>query len=134
MGIWTGFDSPRTLGEDEGGGAVAGVIFTEFMDRALAERAAIPFRIPPGVRLVAIDAMTGELPTVGSQDVILEAYRPGTEPGKVFTQTARLSLSGDGDRSVFGTATRRDEIDQGGADISPDNDDVVDCDPLFDIC
>ncbi|MEL7540938.1 MAG: penicillin-binding transpeptidase domain-containing protein, partial [Pseudomonadota bacterium] len=101
VGIWTGFDTPRTLGEGEGGGAVAGVIFTEFMERALAEEPAIPFRIPPGVRLVSVDATTGGLPTFDSQEIILEAFRPGTEPGRVFSDNSNLSLSGVGDNAIF---------------------------------
>ena len=105
VGIWTGFDSPRTLGEGEGGGAVAGVVFTEFMERALMEEPALPFRIPPGVRLVSVDARTGGTPTFESQEIILEAFRPGTEPGTVFSDNTNLSLSGIGDNSIFDTAT-----------------------------
>ncbi len=105
VGIWTGFDTPRTLGEGEGGGSVAGVIFTEFMERALAEEPAIPFRIPPGVRLVSVDATTGGLPTFDTNEIILEAFRPGTEPGRAFADNSTLSLSGDGDSSIFGTRT-----------------------------
>ncbi len=105
VGIWTGFDTPRTLGEGEGGGAVAGLVFTEFMERALAEEPALPFRIPPGVRLVSVDARTGGIPTFDSQEIILEAFRPGTEPGMVFSDNTNLSLSGIGDNSIFDNAT-----------------------------
>lgn len=102
VGIWMGFDEPRTLGENEGGGSVAGVVFTEFMQRALEDEPPIPFRIPPGVRLVSIDAQSGQLPTFGSSEVILEAFRPGTEPGMTFSEDAGLGLSGKGDTSIFG--------------------------------
>lgn len=106
VGIWTGFDTPRTLGEGEGGGSVAGVIFTEFMERALADEPALPFRIPPGVRLVSVDAQTGGMPTFSSEEIILEAFRPGTEPGMAFSEnTNNLSLSGIGDGSIFGQGT-----------------------------
>ncbi len=105
VGIWTGFDTPRTLGEGEGGGSVAGVIFTEFMERALADEPAIPFRIPPGVRLVSVDAQTGGVPTFASNEIILEAFRPGTEPGMAFSENTNLSLSGIGDGSIFGQGT-----------------------------
>ncbi|MEM9937839.1 MAG: penicillin-binding protein 1A [Pseudomonadota bacterium] len=94
VGIWMGFDAPRSLGDGEGGGSVAGVVYTEFMERALADVAPLPFRIPPGVRLVEVDARTGQLPTFGASETILEAFRPGTEPGMVFAQEDTLSLSG----------------------------------------
>lgn len=102
VGIWMGFDTPRTLGENEGGGSVAGVVFTEFMQRALEDKPGIPFRIPPGVRLVSIDAQTGQLPTFGSSEVILEAFRPGTEPGMVFAEDDTFNLSGTSG-SIFDT-------------------------------
>ena len=82
------------------------------MERALADEPAIPFRIPPGVRLVSVDAATGGLPTFDTQEIILEAFRPGTEPGRAFSSDSTLSLSGDGDNSIFDTApTLEPQID-----------------------
>lgn len=101
VGIWAGFDEPRSLGEGEGGGSVAGVVFTEFMQRALEDEPALPFRIPPGVRLVEVDRITGRLPTTQSDQVILEAFRPGTEPGLLFADSNALALSGTGGDIIF---------------------------------
>ena len=42
---------------------------------------AIPFRIPPGVRLVRIEAATGLPARPGAAGVILEVFRDGSEPG-----------------------------------------------------
>ena len=94
VGIWVGFDTPKTLGEGESGGSVAGVIFTDFMEEALKDEPALPFRIPPGVRLVQVDHDTGGLPTASSGEVIVEAFRPGTEPGAVFDEDTDFSISG----------------------------------------
>ncbi|MEL7230904.1 MAG: penicillin-binding transpeptidase domain-containing protein, partial [Pseudomonadota bacterium] len=105
VGIWTGFVEPRSLGDGEGGGSVAGVVFTEFMQRALEDEPALPFRIPPGVRLVEVDHITGQLPTLQSDEIILEAFRPGTEPGLFFADTDGLSVSGNGGQGLFGTDT-----------------------------
>ncbi|MEP1143667.1 MAG: PBP1A family penicillin-binding protein [Henriciella sp.] len=127
VGIWTGFDQPRSLGEGEGGGSVAGVIFTEFMERALAEEAPIPFRIPPGVRLVSVDALTGGIPTAASNEIILEAFRPGTEPGRAFENTSNLSLSGTGDTSIFGRSTP-----DTGPRIDPETGEVLESDVIVD--
>ncbi len=79
-GVYVGFDQPRTLGYKETGSRVAAPIFKRFMAEALAGTPAIPFRIPPGIRLVRIDGDTGLLPGPGTRRVILEAYKPGTEP------------------------------------------------------
>jgi penicillin-binding protein 1A len=80
VGVFTGFDEPRTLGRGEQGASVAGPIFRDFMTDALAGRAAIPFRIPPGIRLVRVQGVTGQLARVGDKDVILEAFKRGTVP------------------------------------------------------
>ncbi len=95
VGIWVGFDTPKTLGEGEAGGSVAGVIFTDFMEEALKDAPPLPFRIPPGVRLVSVDHDTGGLPSTGSGEVILEAFRPGTEPGATFDSRGDFSISGN---------------------------------------
>jgi penicillin-binding protein 1A len=96
VGVRIGFDDNRSLGEGEAGGSVAVPIFTEFMEVALENDPATPFRIPPGVRLVKVDARTGVPSPGGGPGVIDEAFRPGTEPGmNVFTsQEDCLSISG----------------------------------------
>ena len=96
VGVRIGFDDNRSLGEGEAGGSVAAPIFTEFMEKALEKEPATPFRIPPGVRLVKIDARSGAPAPGGGPGTIDEAFRPGTEPGtNVFVgQEDCLSISG----------------------------------------
>jgi penicillin-binding protein 1A len=96
VGVRIGFDDNRSLGEGEAGGSLAAPIFTEFMEKALEKEPATPFRIPPGVRLVKINAATGAPSPGGGAGVIDEAFRPGTEPGlNVFVgQEDCLSISG----------------------------------------
>ena len=106
VGVWVGFDEPKTLGEGEAGGSVAAPIFTEFMQAALEDKPALPFRIPPGVRLVEIDAKSGELPGPGTDRVVTEAFRPGTEPGVNF---------GEETTSIFGGGSIFDDPDIGSA-------------------
>jgi penicillin-binding protein 1A len=78
-GVFVGFDEPRTLGR-ETGASVAVPIFRDFMAEALAHEPAIPFRVPPGIVLVRVDEATGQLPEPGDKNVILEAFKPGSEP------------------------------------------------------
>jgi penicillin-binding protein 1A len=80
-GVFVGFDNPRTLGARETGSSVAVPIFKEFMGEALKGKPQTPFRIPPGIRLVRVDAKTGQLANRYSSEIILEAFKPGTEPG-----------------------------------------------------
>lgn len=80
VGVFVGYDDPTSLGSHESGGAVAAPIFREFMREALAGQPATPFRTPSGIRLVRVDAGTGELAAPGGRNVILEAFKPGTVP------------------------------------------------------
>jgi penicillin-binding protein 1A len=94
VGVFVGFDEPRSLGAHETGSSAAAPIFKEIMTRALADQPGTPFRIPPGVKLVRVEASTG-LPTYSSgRGVIWEAFKPGTEP-----HGERLVLDG-GDAST----------------------------------
>lgn len=79
-GVFVGFDEPRTLGKGETGSSVASPIFRDFMLAALNGKPAIPFRIPPDIRLIYVDQSTGEPVRAGAANAILEAFKQGTEP------------------------------------------------------
>lgn len=79
-GVFVGFDEPKTMGPKETGSSAASPIFRDFMKEALADAPAVPFRVPPGIRLVRIDRVSGRLAGSGDRDVILEAFKPGNEP------------------------------------------------------
>lgn len=80
VGVFTGFDDPRSLGKRETGSSIAVPIFKDFMEGALADRPIVPFRIPPGIRQVQINAETGARAAPGDEKVIWEAFVTGTEP------------------------------------------------------
>ncbi len=97
VGVYIGFDQPHTLGKTEQGASVAGPIFRDFMAAALEKEPAIPFRIPEGIRLVRVNAQSGLPAHYGDPKAILEAFKPGTEPGG--SQTV---LDGGGDLGGVG--------------------------------
>jgi penicillin-binding protein 1A len=92
VGVYVGYDQPRSLGGKETGGAIAAPIFRDFMTEALADKPATPFRVPPDLRLVRIDLSTGQRPTGEGGRVILESFKPGTEPNG---QVVVIGGSGD---------------------------------------
>jgi penicillin-binding protein 1A len=87
VGVFVGFDAPRTLGRKESGSTVAAPIFKDFMASALADRPAVPFRIPPGIRHVRVNAASGLPARGGDRNVITEAYKTGTEPDSSAERT-----------------------------------------------
>jgi len=80
VGVYVGFDQPKSLGRRESGGKVAAPIFREFMRGALADTLAVPFRVPHGIRFVRVESKSGLAAGEGSKDVLVEAFRIGTEP------------------------------------------------------
>ncbi|MDA1088743.1 MAG: penicillin-binding protein 1A [Proteobacteria bacterium] len=105
VGVFVGFDTPKTLGRQETGSSVAAPLFRDFMAAALEKKKAIPFRIPPGIRLVRVNASTGELARLGDKNVILEAFMPGTVPTGRTEVLEGESWSAEGDERQPATGT-----------------------------
>ncbi len=80
VGVYVGFDRPRTLGHAETGSSVAAPVFGAFMREALDRTPAAPFRIPPGMSFLRVGRTSGRPAGPGEADIILEAFKPGTEP------------------------------------------------------
>ena len=82
VGVYIGHDKPRSLGQGNSatGGHLAAPIVRDFMKMALADKPAVPFRVPPGIKLIRVDARNGMRAGPGSDKVILEAFKPGTAP------------------------------------------------------
>jgi penicillin-binding protein 1A len=81
VGLYLGYDKPRSLGRAAQGGHTAAPIVRDFMKLALADKPATPFKIPAGIRLVRVDAKSGMRPAPGEGGrTILEAFKPGTAP------------------------------------------------------
>ncbi|KKJ78515.1 penicillin-binding protein [Kiloniella litopenaei] len=91
VGAYVGFDTPKTLGAREQGASAAAPIFKSFMEEALKDAPATPFRVPAGIRLVRINAETGRLAGVNDSNVIVEAFKPENVPSPNF--------SGDGEEN-----------------------------------
>jgi penicillin-binding protein 1A len=87
VGVWVGFDEPRTLGEEETGARAALPIFVKFMEKYLEKYSETQtFRKPPGVIWVSIDKYTGKLLTPDCLHAFKEAFIMGTEPLEYCTE------------------------------------------------
>jgi penicillin-binding protein 1A len=104
VGVYLGYDKPRHLGRDATGGHLAAPIAKDFFKAALADRPAMPFQPPVGIKLIAVDPKTGQRPTPGSR-TITEAFKPGTAPPDNFGSGPSLESAGvtpEADRAVRG--------------------------------
>jgi len=109
VGVYMGYDRPRHLGRGATGGHLSAPIVKDFMKVALADKPSVPFRVPPGIKLVRVDLRSGTRAGPGTERAILEAFKPGTAPPDNY------SVVGDG--SEGGRAW--------GVGVSPDADRAV---------
>jgi len=85
-GLYMGYDRPRPMGGYAQGGTLAAPIFLDFAKKAMAGMPVVPFRAPPGIRMVRIDRRSGRKvfgawPTIEPKPaVIWEAFKPESEP------------------------------------------------------
>lgn len=94
VGVYIGFDTPKSLGKKEEGSSAALPIFVDFMNDALADTPATPFRIPSGMKLVKVDGNTGFLPSgqTTPRDIVLEAFLSGQEPTRAALPNEALPV------------------------------------------
>ena len=78
VGVFIGYDRPRSLGSHAQAAQFAAPIFRDFMTVALKDKPDTPFRVPPGIKLISVDVHSG-LRSSGA-GTILEAFKPGTAP------------------------------------------------------
>ena len=75
IGVYVGFDEPKTLGRYETGAKAALPIFKTFVKRVIKKKEALPFRIPKSINLVMVDADTGLLPNLNTKKIIYESFK-----------------------------------------------------------
>jgi len=111
VGVYMGYDKPRHLGRGATGGHLSAPIVKDFMKVALADKPSVPFRVPPGIKLIRVDLKTGMRAGPGTERAILEAFKPGTAPPDNY------SVIGSGDAAEGGRSW--------GVGVSPDADRAV---------
>ena len=75
IGIYTGFDIPRSLGKRETGSSIAVPIFKNFVTKYYKDKPVLPFTIPKGIELIKIDYNSGKISNIlNSNETIYEAF------------------------------------------------------------
>jgi penicillin-binding protein 1A len=92
VGVYVGFDEPRSLGKKETGSSVAVPIFKSFMEYALKDKPIVPFRVPSGIRNVRVNAKTGARASPYDKDTIWESFLVGTEPSENIYMLGRSGI------------------------------------------
>jgi penicillin-binding protein 1A len=93
-GVYMGFDKPRHIARLATGGHLAAPVVRDFLKEALADKPPIPFAVPPGIKLIRVDAHSGMRAGPGDPKVILEAFKPGTAPPDTYSVIGTDSANG----------------------------------------
>ena len=75
IGVYIGYDEPRTLGKYETGSKAALPIFKNFIERALYKEDMKPFKIPADIYFFPVDYNTGKGLNFGNSKAIIEAFK-----------------------------------------------------------
>ena len=78
IGVYVGYDQPKSLGYKQTGSSVAVPIFKKFAEKIKINKNKKPFRIPAGISFVRIDPKSGNVST--NQNSIVEPFILGSEP------------------------------------------------------
>ncbi|MBB42972.1 MAG: penicillin-binding protein [Rhodospirillaceae bacterium] len=108
VGVFIGFDTPRSLGKKETGSSVAVPVFRDFMREVLKDTQPIPFRVPPGIKLVRVNSKTGQRANSSGSGTILEAFKAWQNPPEskqymdVSKPSSKMAPSGEGVGGIKG--------------------------------
>ena len=75
IGAYVGHDNPKSLGRYETGSKTAMPIFKEFVQNAISNYEARPFKVAKNIKMMVIDPITGKKSNFGSKKTIIEAFK-----------------------------------------------------------
>lgn len=120
VGVWIGFDEPRSLGRKESGGHTAVPVFVHMMERLGKRVRGRRFEPPPGVVTARVDKATGLLAPPGATDdtSYVETFLDGTVPVEVAPSPGQVGVD-DFVLEQFGDAAGGDAADSGAPTPTP---------------
>ena len=75
VGVYVGFDEPKSLGRYETGAKTAMPIFKSFIKKTIKKADARPFKVAKNIKMMVIDEKTGKKASFGSKKTIIEVFK-----------------------------------------------------------
>ena len=75
VGVYVGFDEPKSLGRYETGAKTALPIFKVFIKNAVRKKDARPFKVAKNIKMMVVDLITGKKSNFGSEKTIIEVFK-----------------------------------------------------------
>jgi penicillin-binding protein 1A len=75
VGVYVGFDEPKTLGRYETGAKAALPVFKKFIKKVVKKKEALPFKVPKNITLALVDVESGLQPNESTKKIIYESFK-----------------------------------------------------------
>ena len=75
IGVYVGHDQPRSLGKIETGSKTAMPIFKDFIEKAVNNYEARPFKVSKDIKMMVVDSVTGKKADFGSKKTLIESFK-----------------------------------------------------------
>ena len=75
IGVYVGFDEPKTLGRNETGAKTAMPIFKSFVIKGIKKKDARPFKVADNITMMVVDRITGQKANFASKETIVEVFK-----------------------------------------------------------
>ncbi len=75
VGVYIGYDNPKSLGKFETGSKTAMPVFKEFMKKTANSNNARPFKVPDNIRMMVVDSVTGKKANSKTKLPIIESFK-----------------------------------------------------------
>ena len=85
VGVYAGFDNPKTLGKYETGAKTALPIFKSFIKKAVKKEDARPFKVDKNIKMMVVDSKTGKKANFSSKKTIIESFKKENVKKKYFS-------------------------------------------------
>ena len=75
IGVYVGYDEPKSLGKFETGAKTAMPIFKSFIQSALKKENTRPFKVPENITMMVVDSKTGKKVSFASKKTLIESFK-----------------------------------------------------------
>ena len=75
IGVYVGFDKPKSLGRNETGAKTAMPIFKDFVKKAIKKKDARPFKVADNITMMVVDRLTGQKANFTSKETLVEVFK-----------------------------------------------------------
>ena len=75
IGVYVGYDEPKSLGKFETGAKTEMPIFKSFIKSALKKENTRPFKVPENITMMVVDSKTGKKVNFASKKTLIESFK-----------------------------------------------------------